>query len=222
MSLGDTLAASLGGDCAVSESFGRITVDVPPGQWVAAVTAARDLLGCGFFDWLSAVDEQGAELGGFSVVCHLWSVEQRHGLLVRTRVPRAEPHLPTVTGVFTGAAWHERETYEMFGIVFDGHPHLVPLLLPDGFEGHPLRKEFVLASRVAKEWPGAREPGESSAGGPARRRMRPPGVPDPADWGPEAVGTDPAPAPAPAEHDPGRAGPAAAGPDLPGSPDGTP
>ncbi len=99
--------------------------------------------------------------------------------------------------MFHGANWHERETYEMFGVVFAGHPNLVPLLLPDGFEGHPLRKEFVLASRVAKEWPGAREPGESAAGGPVRRRMRPPGVPDPADWGPAAGG-----GPSPTGEDP--------------------
>ena len=61
----------------------------------------------------------------------------------------------------------------------------MPLLLPDGFAGHPLRKDFVLASRVAKEWPGAKEPGESHTGA-TRRRMRPPGVPD--DWGPAATG----------------------------------
>ena len=71
----------------------------------------------------------------------------------------------------------------MFGIDFDGHPHLVPLLLPDGFEGHPLRKDFVLAARVAKAWPGAKEPGESDAdaghAAPSRRKTPPPGVPDP-------------------------------------------
>ncbi len=75
----------------------------------------------------------------------------------------------------------------MFGITFDGHPHLVPLLLPDGFEGHPLRKDFVLAARVAKPWPGAKDPGESDSdvgAAPSRRKTRPPGVPDPAEWGP--------------------------------------
>jgi NADH-quinone oxidoreductase subunit C len=78
--------------------------------------------------------------------------------------------------------------------VFDGHPNLVPLLLPDGFEGHPLRKDFVLASRVAKPWPGAKEPGESDhdlsaeRSSPGRRRMLPPGVPAPDEWGPGAVG----------------------------------
>ncbi|MEP6696576.1 MAG: NADH-quinone oxidoreductase subunit C [Pseudonocardiales bacterium] len=181
---GDVLVAALGPDCTASRTFAQLTVDAPPAQWVEAVSTARDLLGCGFFDWLSAADDLAQ---GYSVVCHLWSVQHRHGLLVRTRVPLDRPSLPTLTGVFAGANWHERETYEMFGVVFVGHPNLVPLLLPDGFEGHPLRKEFVLASRVAKEWPGAREPGESAATGPVRRRMRPPGVPDPAAWGPDAV-----------------------------------
>ncbi|HZP51562.1 NADH-quinone oxidoreductase subunit C, partial [Actinocrinis sp.] len=82
---------------------------------------------------------------------------------------------------YRGANWHERETFEMFGVVFTGHPDLKPLLLPDGFEGHPLRKEFILASRVVKAWPGAKEPGESEhdrgKASPGRRRMLPPGVP---------------------------------------------
>lgn len=209
MTVGDVLVTALGPDCTTSQTFADVTVDVPAARWLEAIGAARELLGCHYFDWLSAVDELA---DGYSVVCHLWSVELRHGLLVRTRVPLTDPRLASLTGLFAGAAWHERETFEMFGIVFDGHPNLVPLLLPDGFEGHPLRKEFVLASRVAKEWPGAREPGESAAGGPVRRRMRPPGVPDPADWGPEA----------PTDHDPGRIAPAITGPTLPGSPGGVP
>jgi len=73
----------------------------------------------------------------------------------------------------------------MFGVDFAGHPGLKPLLLPPEFEGHPLRKEFVLAARVAKAWPGAKEPGESDADkAPSRRRIAPPGVPDPDEWGP--------------------------------------
>jgi NADH-quinone oxidoreductase subunit C len=167
----------------------RAVVDVPVARWWEAVGTAKHngALGCDFFDWLSAVDELG---DGFSVVAHLWSTRRRHALLLRTRVPRADPVVESVVELFPGAAWHERETYEMFGITFARHPDLRPLLLPPGFEGHPLRKEFVLASRVAKAWPGAKEPGESESGTAKRAPMRPPGVPDPAEWGPRATRTE--------------------------------
>lgn len=157
----------------------RATVDVGPQAWVAAVSAAREELGCDFFDWLSAVDELEGE---FTVVTHLWSTSAKHGVLIRTRVGGESPSLESLTGVYPGAAWHERETYEMFGIGFPGA--LEPLLLPPEFEGHPLRKSSVLASRVAKAWPGAREPGEShDPNAPKRTTMRPPGVPAPGEWG---------------------------------------
>jgi NADH-quinone oxidoreductase subunit C len=177
-------------DGAIADvSFGGLTVDVPTQAWVEAAIFARDdeLVACSYFDFLSAYDDVDA---GTAVVLHLWSTKHRHHVIVRTHVTSDGGRLPTLTSAWPGANWHERETYEMFGIVFDGHPNLVSLLLPDGFEGHPLRKDFVLASRVAKSWPGAKEPGESDrdlAGAPpARRRMQPPGVPDPGSWGPEA------------------------------------
>lgn len=179
----------------------RAVVDVPVARWWAAIGAARDpgALGCDFFDWLSAVDELE---DGFRVVAHLWSSRRKHGVLIRARVPRDNPTVESVIDLFPGAAWHERETYEMFGIAFARHPDLRPLLLPPGFEGNPLRKEFVLASRVAKAWPGAKEPGESEAGGPAKRApIRPPGVPDPNEWGP-LKGTIPPPE-TPARRAPG-------------------
>jgi NADH-quinone oxidoreductase subunit C len=66
----------------------------------------------------------------------------------------------------------------MFGVVFTGHPRLAPLLLPDGFEGHPLRKDFVLAARVAREWPGAKDPGDRDGAARSGRRLPPPGVPE--------------------------------------------
>jgi NADH-quinone oxidoreductase subunit C len=153
--------------------FDQLTLDVPAAGWRAAATAARDDAELACFDWLSAVDEEEA---GFDVVLSVYSATHRQRALLRTRVPRAEPRLDSLVPVFAGAAWHERETYEMFGIGFDGHPGLAPLLLPPGFEGHPLRKDFVLAARVAKAWPGEKEPG----GGQPRRRVRPPGVPE--DW----------------------------------------
>jgi NADH-quinone oxidoreductase subunit C len=176
--------------------------DVPLLEWTAALTTARHE-GFDFFDWLTAVDETDAEENpGFDLVCHLMNSSTGRGalrrVLVRTRVPVGEP-AASATGLWAGAAWHERETYEMFGIDFEGFDDgsgsgLRPLLLPNGFEGTPLRKSFVLASRASKPWPGAKEPGEGSGEGgppsgeshaakPGRRKVAPPGVPD-ITWGP--------------------------------------
>lgn len=161
--------------------------------------------GFAFFDFLTAVDETDREEEpGFDVVSHLYDMTGRtsatHGgdetpvaalrsVLVRTRVPDGEP-LPSLTPLWRGAAWHERETHEMFGLDFIGFDDgsrlgVRPLLLPEGFEGHPLRKSFVLAARVSKPWPGAKDPGESenSPRRKGRRKNLPPGIPDPS-WGP--------------------------------------
>lgn len=158
----------------LSESFGGLTAEVEPELWPDLAAFARDRLGMTFFDWLTGVDDPPERI---EVVAHVYDLAAHRHLLLRTSVARDEPRLATLTGVYRGANWHERETSEMFGVVFDGHPDPRPLLLPDGFEGHPLRKDFILAARVAKPWPGAKEPGESDRGGPRRRRLLPPGVP---------------------------------------------
>ena len=165
--------------------------EVEPADWVSAVTEARDAA-YRFFDWLTAVDQlDDATAPGFDVVCHLLDRSTRRSLrriMIRTRLPEGAA-LASLTPVFRGAAWHERETHEMFGIDFDGFDDgtgqgLRPLLLPDGFEGTPLRKSFVLAARASKPWPGAKEPGESEHSKPTgRRRVSAPGVPGP-EWGP--------------------------------------
>ncbi|MFI9728094.1 NADH-quinone oxidoreductase subunit C [Streptomyces sp. NPDC052092] len=185
------VAELFGAQATAEESYGVLTVDVPSGAWIPALEAARDRLGCTFFDWLSAVDEPGT---GFRVAAHVAALSPVRRLLLRTTVPHDAPELPSAVGVYAGAAWHERETHEMFGVGFTGHPGLDHLLLPEGFQGHPLRKDFVLAARVAKAWPGAKEPGESEHGGPKRRQMLPPGVPDPNEWGPLKGQLPPAPA----------------------------
>jgi NADH-quinone oxidoreductase subunit C len=208
--LAATFAAHLGDEVPVEDAFGQLTVDVPAARWVDALTFARDELGYGYFDWLTGVDELA---DGFSVVAHLWSLPAHQHLLVRTRVPREAPSLASAVGVFPGANWHERETFEMFGVEFAGHPNLIPLLLPDGFEGHPLRKDFMLAARAAKSWPGAKEPGESDhdlgRAAPGRRRMLPPGVPDAQTWGPRPPAT---PSTEPGGSEPGGAEPGGAEP----------
>lgn len=189
-----TLAERFGDRVQVSESWGERTVDVAASDWIELLTFCRDS-GYEFFDWLSGVDEPP---DAFGVVAHVYNPSTHERLLLRTRVPRADPRLPSAVGVYRGANWHERETFEMFGVIFDDHPYLVPLLLPDGFEGHPLRKDFVLAARVAKAWPGAKEPGESGHGAPSRRKTLPPGVP--ADWPSPSTSTGPAAPPIPGEQ----------------------
>ncbi|MFJ3581700.1 NADH-quinone oxidoreductase subunit C [Streptomyces sp. NPDC090127] len=191
--LPESVTDVFGAEATALRAYDLLTVDVPAGSWIAALEIARDKLGCTYFDWLSAVDEPGV---GFRVCAHVAALEGGavRRLLVRTTVSHESPVLPTAVPVYAGAEWHERETHEMFGVAFTDHPNLVPLLLPENFEGHPLRKDFVLAARVAKAWPGAKEPGESDHGGPKRRQMLPPGVPDPNDWGPMKGQLPPAPA----------------------------
>ena len=74
-------------------------------------------------------------------------------MTLKTDVADGDLSVPTWTGTFAGADWHEREAHEMFGIDFAGHPHLINLYLPGGFEGFPLRKDFPLLARMVKPWP---------------------------------------------------------------------
>jgi NADH-quinone oxidoreductase subunit C len=151
--------AKFGEGVTTDVSYDAATVTVPRESYADAAAFAKTTRGLDltFFDFMAGVDEGD---DGFGVVMHLYSPIHRHHLLLRTVAPRDNAVVPTSSNVFRGANWHEREAWEMFGIVFDGHPNLVKLLLSDEFEGHPLRKEFQLASRNVKPWPGAKEPGE--------------------------------------------------------------
>ena len=155
-------------------NFGQVDLVCERADVVEVMTALRDDegIGCRFFTFLSGVDRslfdggsQDDETGGLEVLVHVYSPD--HGLHVNVHVPvdPADPVCPTMTGLYAGANWHERETWEMFGIVFEGHPSLAPLYLPEDFEGHPLLKSFKLPSRMVKEWPGAKDPEEAAAGG---------------------------------------------------------
>ncbi len=90
----------------------------------------------------------------FQVFARYFSVETCRGLIVKADLDDSDPRVPTLTKVYAGADWHERETWEMYGFWIDGHPHLVHLYLPGGFEGYPMRKDFPLLAREVKPWPG--------------------------------------------------------------------
>jgi NADH:ubiquinone oxidoreductase subunit C len=146
----------------VYDAYGTATVTVAPHALPRAARLCKSDPGLRFefFDFMSGVD-LGDE--GFAVVTHLYSLTHRHHIALRAVAEggREKPTLPTISGIYRGANWHEREQYDMFGIVFEGHPGLLPRILTvENFEGWPLRKDFLLSTRVAKPWPGAKEPEE--------------------------------------------------------------
>ena len=120
----------------------HLDVTVLPDQVVAAAEIAR---AHGFgMDMVSGVDWIAANQ--MEVVYDFFHPASVLHLVVRTRVPRDQPELPTIQGIFPGANWHERETHEFFAIKFLGHPNLTPLLLPEDADYHPLRKDFAGAA----------------------------------------------------------------------------
>ncbi len=138
-----------------SDQHGHAVATVTADRYREIATFLRDEpeLALDFCDFTGGVDFQD----GFEIVTHLYSTTHRHNVRLKVRLPHEEPRCPTLSDVYAGANWHERETTEMFGITFEGHPQPVNLLLPEPFEGHPLRKDFPLMSREAKPWPGAVE-----------------------------------------------------------------
>ena len=104
----------------------------------------------------------------FQVLARLHSISRGIGILLKADLDDGDPRIATWTGVFDGADWCERETAEMYGFVFEGHPNLVKLYLPGEFEGYPLRKDWGLLAREVKPWPGLVDvepmPGEADGG----------------------------------------------------------
>ena len=153
---------------------------VDAGQWRACAEAAH-ADGLVWFDQLLAVDEP--DRGEIDVVLRVGSSDARRRLALRTSVPRQDGVLPTLSDLWAGASWAEREAHEMLGVGFEGHPALTPLLLAPGAPAHPLRRDALLPARQGTAWPGEKDPSDrrvgeglppAKAGG--RRRLLPPGV----------------------------------------------
>ena len=133
-------------------SYGELTVTVAAETIVKAATFLRDDARCQF---VSIIDVCGADYPyrakRFDVVYHLLSPTQN--LRIRLKVHADEETIvPSVTGVWPGADWFERETYDLYGVLFSGHPDLRRILTDYGFEGHPLRKDFPLTGFVEVWW----------------------------------------------------------------------
>jgi NADH-quinone oxidoreductase subunit C len=159
-------------------------IRVTTAAWAEAAIVARDKAGLRFFDFLSAIDwlpspygryedsavdvpfpppmpDRSAAVPGYTggdtrlqVLASVAKAGSSDRVLLKADVPDDDPRGPTWIQAYSGAAWHEREAHEMFGIQFDGNADLRHIYLPSEFEGHPLRKEFPLLARVVKPWPG--------------------------------------------------------------------
>ena len=161
---GAGLAERLGGEAVVEFDTVRIYVDRE--AWVETLRRARDEEGLTFFSWLSGIDwSKDVEVGDtvaepdeleerFEVMCRLSSMVNADGAQFIATLPKDDAVVDSITGLFGGAGWHERETHDMFGIEFIGNPNLSPIYLPEGFIGHPLLKSYPLLAREMKPWPG--------------------------------------------------------------------
>jgi NADH-quinone oxidoreductase subunit C len=152
--------------------------------WATAAEVANGPAGCRFFDFISAIDwlpspygryedssvdtpfpppmpDRSLAVPGYAggdtrlqLIAGVAKVGTAERVLLKADVPDDDPKVPTWIHSYAGAAWHEREAWEMFGITFEGNRDLRHIYLPTEFEGHPLRKEFPLLARVVKPWPG--------------------------------------------------------------------
>lgn len=167
-----------------SASSAELTVRVDAVRWSEIAHSLKELHGFAYFSFLSAVDwlpnpelngektydrdrkavdaqetivDSTVRLAGgqarFGLMARVARVADNFAVTVTADVPD-DLRMPSWTGVYRGANWHERETWEMFGIVFDGHPDLRHIYLPSEFEGFPLRKDYPLLARVVRPWPG--------------------------------------------------------------------
>lgn len=158
------LAERLGGRAVVEHDTVRIYID--RNDWVETLRRARDEEGLSFFSWLAGIDwSKDVEVGDtvedpddleerFEVMCRLSSIANADGAQFVASLPKDDPVIDSLTDIFGGAEWHERETHDMFGIEFADNPNLTPIYLPEGFIGHPLLKSYPLLAREVKPWPG--------------------------------------------------------------------
>jgi NADH-quinone oxidoreductase subunit C len=123
----------------VPDPYARISADVI--REVCLFLRDDEKLGFDTLMCLSGVDYTGGKLG---VVYHLHSMKHGHKITLKVDVPVSNPQCQSVEAVWKCANWHEREAFDLFGIVFDGHPDLRRILLPDDWEGYPLRKDYQL------------------------------------------------------------------------------
>ena len=124
-----------------SEAHGVLVLQLAPGAQLEVAGLLKDQFRFDMFSDVTAVDWLGEE-PRFEVVWHFYSTAHKLRVRLKSRVPEAEPVVDTLTGLYGSAHFMERECHEMYGIVFRGNADLRPILLYEGFTGHPLRKDY--------------------------------------------------------------------------------
>lgn len=129
------------------EGSAPLGVTVPVAEWFPFAQFAKETLNCRFFSFSTAVDwkEQGLE-----VIAKVDNVDAHLSVIMRTRLAFGVPACASLVPIYRGANWMERESFDMFGIRFDGHPDLRRILLGDDWEGHPLLKSYAVDT---PHWP---------------------------------------------------------------------
>ena len=138
---------------------GELTLHIDPARIAEVCQVLRDdpALRFELCSSVSAVDYLGTDPRRLHTVYQLTSMTYRRRIRLETAVTAEDPHQPSVTRVYPTADWQERENYDMFGIIYDGHPNLTRILMPDDWEGHPQRKDYPLGG-VPVEYKGAQIP----------------------------------------------------------------
>jgi len=188
------------GDAIVEHAaaFGDVVVRVRRDAWRRAAQVCKERLGCDYLSFIAGIDwmptpavvEEGSgdtsapaqpkeqtygvagSDGRYQLLALVESTRRKSSrVILKSDLPDGDLHAESWVAVYPGADWHEREAWEMFGFVFDGHPSLRHLYLPSEFEGHPLRKDYPLLAREVKPWPGLvdvepmpGEPGDGDGG----------------------------------------------------------
>ena len=118
-----------------------LTVETTADQFAVVGRVLKEKLGCLFFAFLTAIDHKEA---GLEVVARLDNLDSKVCVMLRTKLGAGNTHCPSLYSVYRGANWMEREAFDMFGIIFDGHPDLRRMLLPEDWVGHPLLKSYAV------------------------------------------------------------------------------
>ncbi len=140
--------------CPVQDSLGQRVLHVSRDQYVSVIKALADegyemcvdLTGVDYLEMPHRTIGFGIKPERFEVVVNLLSLSQRKRIRLRVQVPADDASLPTLFDVHPGTEAHERETFDMFGIVFSGHPDMTRILMPEDWDGHPLRKDYSQGS----------------------------------------------------------------------------